>query len=100
WLSNFSLWLPILVTATSAILAFIFGKESEKRKRHISIADEKLNLVLGQLYKEVVAISEIHKNDVSKVKFFIKNTAELKELHKIFDDVIIGDVLRLYIHFK
>ena len=100
WLSKYIWLLPLLVAIISAVLVFLLGRESEKKKRYISLADDKLNHLLSNMYKEMIIISEIHGNDVNKVKVFIKDIIDGNELHKTFDDIIIEKFFKLHIQIE
>ena len=100
WLKEYIWLIPILVAIISAILAFTFSRESEKKKRYISIADNKLENILSKMYKEVIEISEIHNNDISKIKEFIQYNIDMNNLYQTFDDLIIEEMFKLYIQIN
>ncbi|MEW4266197.1 hypothetical protein Q0N30_21120 [Priestia megaterium] len=93
-------FVPLLVAITTALLAFLFGKATEKKKKFYSMVDENLNANLSKMYREVIDITEIQNYDSRKMKKFILKYANDENMYKLHDDDLIYKFLTLSIQVR
>ncbi|MDM5359703.1 hypothetical protein QUF78_17790 [Peribacillus sp. ACCC06369] len=93
-------FIPLLVAIITTLLAFLFGKATEKKKRFYLMVDENLNTNLSKLYKEVINITEIQKYDSRKMKRFILKYSNDENIYKLYDDELIYKFLTLSIKVR
>lgn len=93
-------FIPLLVAIITTLLAFLFGKATEKKKRFYLMVDENLNTNLSKLYKEVINITEIQKYDSRKMKKFILKYSNDENIYKLYDDELIYKLLTLSIKVR
>lgn len=93
-------YMPLIVAIVSSILAFVFGKSTEKKKRFVAISDEVLSKTIGKMYKELIYITEVQNYDVKKIKLFILKYSGDENIYKIYDDEIIFSILDLSIKLR
>ena len=82
------------------LLAFLFGKATEKKKKFYSMVDENLNANLSKMYREVIDITEIQNYDSRKMKKFILKYANDENMYKLHDDDLIYKFLTLSIQVR
>ena len=93
-------FVPLLVAITTTLLAFLFGKATEKQKRFYSKVDGDFNAILSKMYREAIDITEIQNYDSRKIKKFILKYANDENMYKLHDDELIYKFLTLSIQVR
>lgn len=93
-------FLPIIVAIISAIVAYVFGKISEKRKNLNKLVEDSLQSQYTKLYHEVLDISTQQEFNNESASKFINNIKDNPEIYKLYDDEINFLILSIYVETK
>lgn len=90
-------YIPIIVVIISSVLAYVIGKSSERNKKYAAMSEESVTKFLAKMYSEVVAITNVKRYDITSIKNFIKSYANDTEIYKLYDDILINEIIVLSI---
>lgn len=93
-------YIPIIVVIISSVLAYIIGKSSEKNKKYISMSEESVIKFLSSMYLDAIEITSVQNYSMESIKNFINTSAKNVEIYKIYDDILINEILALSIKLK
>ncbi|MGL3067033.1 MULTISPECIES: hypothetical protein [Planococcus] len=90
-------YVPIIVVIISSVLAYVIGKSSERNKKFAAMSEESVTKFLAKMYSEVVTITNVKRYDIISIKNFIKSYANDTEIYKLYDDILINEIIVLSI---